>query len=70
MNVSESDIPGASFYETYRPRFDVTRLFSRGIVHSVYIIRAFSRKFELYEMYVFGVTVVLYPVTSRFLNAR
>ena len=43
MNVSESDTPETSLngrlpaYETYRPRFDTTRLFSRDIMHSVYI---------------------------------
>ena len=42
MNFCQSDIPGASLnrrlpaYETYRLRFDATRLFSRGIMHSVY----------------------------------
>ena len=37
MNISESDILGALLngglpaYETYKPHFDVTRLFSGGI---------------------------------------
>ena len=42
MNFRQSNIPGLSLnrklpaYETYRPRFDATRLFLRGIMHSVY----------------------------------
>ena len=44
MNVSKSDIAGASLnrrlpaYETYRPRFDATCLFSRGIMYSVAMV--------------------------------